>query len=94
MEKTFDPEVVIESREGESIVYLNITNGKKWKVTGVCDRRGHCMVGAVIDGILVESVEHLNQLCEDKGKERLDSELDVPVGINFRNCCPFVIEEL
>lgn len=93
MISTSDPDVFIESQTYDTIIYVN-RDGIRWLVKGNCDRRGLCMIGAVVDGVVIKSVEHLNQLCIEAGKERIDSELDVPVGINFKGCCPFKITKL
>lgn len=91
MIKTHDPETFIEYQEGNVTIYYRPSDGLRWKVTGSCDFRGHCMVGAVIDGTVIESVEHLNTLAQGK---RIESELDVPIGPKFEGCCPFEIEVL
>ena len=92
-EKTADPEVVIESRKGDEIVYRR-SDGLRWKVKGVCDRRGDCMIGAVVlDGVVIKDKKHLAQLVKKHGT-RIDSLMDVPVGPNFSGCCPFKITRL
>lgn len=94
MELTSDPEVIIEKREGESITYRR-SDGVRWRVTGKCDRRGLCMIGAVLGDTQVESVEQLAHMCKVLGKERLDSDLDVPLGPGYdSNCCPMIVEVL
>lgn len=94
LEPTCEPDVFIIDRSDDVIVYRR-QSGRTWSVRGVCDRRGHCMVGAVvyINGVrtVIASVEHLKELCPND-TDRLDSELDVPVGPGFSGCCPFVIE--
>lgn len=89
---TADPSVVIEYQY-EGYVRYRRTDGARWEVLGTCDRRGDCLVGAIIDTpngpVMIESVEHLNQLTELLGRERIDSELDVPVTWEFEGCCPF-----
>lgn len=56
------------------------------------------MIGAVIetlDGMLeIQSLEHLEQLKQELDKERLDSEMDVPVGPGFEGCCPLEVTVL
>lgn len=89
--QTADPEVIIESRSGDSVTYRR-SDGVRWRVTGKCDRRGFCLVGCVIDGTVIESVEHLNELAQGR---RIDSELDVPLGPGYKNdCCPMTVEIL
>lgn len=43
---TTDPSVVIEEQRAGYVRYRN-TDGRRWEVFGVCDMRGHCLVGAV-----------------------------------------------
>lgn len=86
--RTADPDVVIEIRDGDSIIYRR-TDGLRWRVTGKCDRRGDCLIGAVINGVTIESKEQLRAM-----GDRPDSPLDVPVGPKFKGCCPFEIEVL
>lgn len=54
-------------------------DGRRWEVWGVCDHNRACMVGAVVDGVLVESVGQARALPAP--------ELDCPVGPGFRGCC-------
>lgn len=90
---TADPTVLLEElREGYAR-YRN-ADGRRWEVHGVCDRRGHCLIGAVIDGETVQDIDHLNALCVRLGTDRPDSRLDVPVTPEFRDCCPFQFVEL
>jgi hypothetical protein len=63
-------------------------------VTGVCDRRGDCLIGAFIDGETVRDKAHLVQICARLGTDRPDSPFDVPVTPEFTGCCPFKFEEL
>jgi len=64
---------------------------RRWEVHGTCDRRGDCLIGAVIDtpdgSIQIMDQDHLNELKEVLGKERIDYELDVPVSPEFNTCC-------
>ena len=93
MEPTADPEVVIESRNGDEIIYRR-SDGLRWSVKGTCDRRGDCLIGSVIDGkYRIRNHRHLARL-NKVIPGRIDSELDVPVGPNFTGCCPFTIEIL
>lgn len=93
-EITADPAVVIERRGKDTITYRNIENNQRWMVTGKCDRRGLCMIGAAVGNVIIESVEHLEALCKERGVTRVDSMLDVPVSINFSGCCPLKVKEL
>lgn len=94
---TSDETVRIERQELGYVLYQSV-DGRRWEVRGVCDRRGYCMIGAVIetlDGMLeIQSLEHLEQLKQELDKERLDSEMDVPVGPGFEGCCPLEVTVL
>lgn len=96
-EPTSDRHVVIEERAPSYVRYRS-DDGRRWEVRGDCDKRGNCLVGASIQtpGGLVEvkSVEHLEQLKVALGRERVDSELDVPVTPGFEGCCPLEITVL
>ena len=96
--KTIDPYVVIEEQTPEYKIYRNIKTGRRWKVRGKCDRRGDCLIGAVIDTpkgkVEVLDHAHLEELVKTLGRERIDSELDVPVSPEFDSCCPFTYVEL
>lgn len=83
MRATADPSVVIED-EGAGWVRYRASDGRRWEVWGVCDRRGDCLVGSVIDGEQVRDLAHLAEL-----GDRPDSELDVPVAPGLSGCCPF-----
>ncbi len=64
----------------------------------MCQRLGYCLIGANIQTpnglVVVQSLEHLEQLKQELGVERIDSELDVPVGPGFEGCCPLEVTEL
>ena len=94
---TADETVRIEHQEPGYVRY-QANDGRRWEVRGTCDRRGLCMLGAVIEtaGGLVEvtSLEHLAQLAAELGRARIDSEMDVPVGPGFSGCCPLEVTEL
>ena len=96
--ETADPFVVIEEQRTGYVRYRNIETGRRWEVHGVCDRRGDCLIGAVIDTpdgpVEIKDHDHIEQLKQKLGRERIDSELDVPVGPGFRGCCPLRIVEL
>ena len=89
-EPTSDPSVVAELRR-KGLTRYRANDGRRWEVRGECVRLGHCMVGAVIrvgpDLVQIRSLEHLEELKVSLGKERLDSEMDVPVGPGFEGCC-------
>lgn len=94
---TADDTVRIEYQE-EGLVRYQALDGSRWEVRGVCDRRGNCLVGAVIEtsnGLVeIASLEHLEQLKQELGVERIDSEMDVPVGPGFEGCCPLEVTVL
>lgn len=79
---TADPTVFIEEQRPGYVRYRSAT-GRRWEVHGTCDRRGNCLIGAVIDGVEITSHADLEAL----GRERADSELDVPVTPEFDTCC-------
>lgn len=89
--KTADPNVLIEERRPGFVRYRHLLTGRRWEVHGVCDRRGDCLVGAVIDTpdgpVLIRSHEHISELQATLGRARVDSELDVPVTPEFDTCC-------
>jgi hypothetical protein len=100
LQPTSDPTVFIEEQRPGYVRYRR-TDGRRWVVRGFCDRRGDCLIGAVveIDGkpVMIEDHEHLAKLREQAGKERIDSEIDVPVTPEFDTCCGadiFEYEEL
>lgn len=84
---TADPAVYIEEARPGYTRYRRTTDGRRWEVHGTCDRRGDCLVGAVLaDGTQVRDHGHLAQLVRTHGA-RVDSVLDVPVTPEFRTCC-------
>lgn len=85
---TADPTTLIEEQREGYVRYRSITEGRRWEVHGTCDRRGDCLVGAVIDG------KELTRADIDAASERLVSALDVPVTPEFEGCCPFTFTEL
>ncbi len=94
---TNDPDTMIEEQRESYVRYVH-TDGRRWEVHGVCDRRGDCLVGAVIDTpgglVQVRDRAHIAELKMLLGQERIDSELDVPVGVGFIGCCPLEAVEL
>jgi hypothetical protein len=47
-EQTFDPDVVIVSRQlgpPPVVLYERVSTGERWTVTGVCNQCGLCVVG-------------------------------------------------
>jgi hypothetical protein len=87
---TADPFVVIEDSSPGYVRYRNVTTGQRWEVHGTCDRRGNCLIGAVLDldgqEVVVRDHAHLNELTAQYGS-RIDSEMDVPVTPDFVSCC-------
>jgi len=93
--KTADPYVVIEEQKDGYVRYRNKETGKRWEVIGYCIRLGNCLIGAVIDGYgEIKNHDDIEKAKKMLGKERIDSELDVPVAPGFKDCCPFEIREL
>lgn len=97
MQPTADPGVFIEE-QSEGYVRYNCVDGRRWEVRGVCDHRGYCLIGAIVqtaEGLVtIESLEHLEQMKSKLSVERLDSNIDVPVGPGFEGCCPLEITVL
>lgn len=75
---TCDPFVFIEEQREGYVIYQAL-DGRRWSVSGVCDGNRACMVGAVVDGMLIETVEQAWALPTP--------ELDCPVGPGFSGCC-------
>lgn len=82
---TGDPSVWIEEQHHGYVRYRN-SAGRRWEVHGVCDRRLLCMVGAVVNGKQIMSVEEARVLPRPA--------LDSPVTPEFTGCCPFRFVEL
>ena len=82
---TLDPHVVIEEKR-EGYTRYRCDDGRRWEVVGICDHNRACMVGAVVAGVLVETVEQARGLPEP--------ELDCPVGPGFSGCCDLKVVEL
>jgi hypothetical protein len=83
--RTLDPSVLIEEKR-EGYVRYRRADGLRWEVHGTCDGRRDCMVGAVVDGVLIETPEQARALPAP--------ELDCPVGPGFTGCCPLRVVEL
>lgn len=94
MIETADPSVWIEEQCAGYVRYRN-AEGRRWEVHGECDRRGDCLIGAVIDGY-GELADHadLERAKETLGVDRLVSLMDVPVTPDFEGCCLFTYTEL
>lgn len=84
---TADPFVFIEEQRPGYVRYRRTTDGRRWEVHGTCDRRGDCLIGSVIDDEQVRDHGHLKKMVKARGKDRIDSELDVPVTPEFDTCC-------
>lgn len=93
MVATADPHVFIEEQRDGYVRYW-CDDGRRWEVHGVCDRRGDCLIGAVVEGEQIRDHAHLAEMCDRLGRKRIDSELDVPVAPGFKDCCPLRIVEL
>ena len=101
MTETCDPTTFIFDQGEGWKIYVEVDGDsivRKWKVTGTCDRRGDCWVGGIMntpDGpVLVESIEHYQELRAQIGDAWIDAQPDVPIAPGFDGCCPFVIEVL
>jgi hypothetical protein len=94
VEPTADPHVLIEEQR-EGYVRYRADDGRRWEVYGICDRRGDCLIGAVLEGFgEIKSHADLKAAKKKLGRERIDSELDVPIGPGFKGCCPLRVAEL
>lgn len=85
MERTIDPHVLIEERRDGYVRYRG-DDGRRWEVYGWCDGNRACMVGAVVDGHKIETMEEAHALPA--------LSLDCPVGPGFKGCCPLEVVEL
>lgn len=84
---TADPAVVIEEQRPGYVRYRR-EDGRRWEVHGYCDRRGDCLIGAVIEGYgQIESHADIERAKKKLGRDRIDSEMDVPVTPEFVICC-------
>lgn len=88
---TADPDILIEEQRVGYVRYRR-SDGARWEVFGVCDYRGDCAIGAVIDTpdgpVEIRDHAHLRQLAKHLNRGRhIQSELDVPIGPNPVNCC-------
>jgi hypothetical protein len=77
---TLDPHVWIEEQRPTYTRY-RCDDGRRWEVHGVCDHNRACLAGAVIDGVLIETVEQARALPTPL--------LDCPVGPGWKSgvCC-------
>lgn len=83
---TVDPNVVIEAQSIGYVRYRSLSTGHRWEVHGTCDHRGDCMIGAVVDGVLIRDRAHLDELAA-AGFDSLPSQMDVPISPEFDTCC-------
>lgn len=88
MIETQDPHVFIEERRPGYVRYRN-DEGRRWEVHGECVKLGYCIVGAVIDGKEVETLEEAIKIAHER-----DFILDDPITPEFEGCCPFTYTEL
>jgi hypothetical protein len=88
MRPTAEAGVLIEEESEGCVRYVREATGERWEVHGVCDRRGECLVGAVVDGEVVETIERARELA------RTYAGPDVPVTRGFKGCCPLAVYEL
>lgn len=87
LQPTSDPFVWIEEQGVGWVRYRNGA-GRRWEVHGTCDRRGDCLVGAVIEGESVTTIDRARELAAAY------TGLDCPVTPEFSGCCPFTYIEL
>lgn len=88
MEPTSDPGILIEERREGYVRYRNVESGRRWEVHGECVGLGHCIVGAVVDGEEVRTLERARELWAQ------GFPLDSPVTPEFSGCCEFRFVEL
>jgi hypothetical protein len=82
---TVDPDIGIEEQREGYILYRRFSTGDRWEVQGVCDKRGNCLVGAVIEGETITTIERARELAEAYTGP------DVPVTEGFKGCCPLTV---
>lgn len=94
MQPTADPHVFIEDRTVnpetgvQNYVRYRNSDGRRWEVHGECDRRGDCLIGANVVGYgTIHSHADIEDARQTLGRERIDSEIDVPVTPEFDLCC-------
>lgn len=85
MRPTCDPHIGIEEQHAGYIRY-RASDGRRWEVHGFCDDNRACMVGAIVDGVLIETVAQARALPKPH--------LDCPVGPGFSGCCSLEVTEL
>jgi hypothetical protein len=96
---TADPFVFIEEQYPGYVRYRNL-DGRRWEVHGMCDRRGDCLIGMRIPGYgIIYDHSDIEEAKKTLGKDRIDSDMDVPVTPEFDSCCgspdgPFRIVEV
>ena len=88
LKPTCDPYIFIEEIRLGYVRYRRVTDGRRWEVHGICDKRGYCVLGMNINGEKVSSLEEAKKLAE-----AYDG-LDCPVTPEFKGCCPFTYNEL
>lgn len=89
MERTIDPDVVVEERRDGYVRYRNVTSGRRWEVHGECVKIGRCMVGAIVDGRELRTLREARAYIRERPLL-----LDSPVTPEFEGCCPFRYVEL
>jgi hypothetical protein len=77
---TVDPNIWIEEQRSGYVRYRR-SDGRRWAVLGTCDKRAECVVGLVVDGHVVETLEEAKRLAD------VWTGPDVPVTPEFRTCC-------
>lgn len=81
-----EPNLWIEEQHEGYVLYWNSQTGERTEVTGVCDGNRVCMVGAVVDGREIKTVEDARALPTPL--------LDCPVGPGFSGCCDLDVRVL
>lgn len=91
LEQTADPGVYIAEKSDGYVRYIS-EDGREWEVYGKCIGLGYCLIGAVIDGHVIETVEEARALIDAGGLFDKDGQpIDSPVAPGFKGCCDFKI---
>lgn len=92
---TQDPHVFIEEHDPTwgYVRYQQLDEqgniARRWEVFGHCVGLAHCIVGSVIDGEEITTLERAKEIWY--GHEFI---LDCPITPEFEGCCPFTYNEL
>jgi hypothetical protein len=85
---TQDPHVLIEEQRTGYVRYRR-DDGYRWEAYGECIGLAHCIVGAVIDGVEVQTLKEATEIWGTR-----DFGADCPILPGFDGCCPFTFAVL